>query len=90
MHTDVATVSLFIGHAWRAQVLHEAWHQLSESEVVGSSTACLVSLHPVRSELIAANVGDSGFLLLRRATSQANLDERGARHGYNLPALDPM
>jgi len=71
------------------QVLHEAWHQLSESEVVGSSTACLVSLHPVRSELIAANVGDSGFLLLRRATSQANLDERGKQGTLDISASLP-
>ena len=52
-------------HRKPSQVLHEAWHQLSESTIVGSSTACLVSLHPSKAELLAANVGDSGFLLLR-------------------------
>ncbi|EOD29340.1 Hypothetical protein EMIHUDRAFT_449869 [Emiliania huxleyi CCMP1516] len=31
-----------------------------------SSTACLVSLDPHKTELRAANIGDSGFLLLRR------------------------
>ena len=33
---------------------------------IGSSTACLVALHPSKPELLAANVGDSGFILLRR------------------------
>ena len=54
-----------------AQVLHEAWHKLSASQIVGSSTACLVALHPYKAELLAANVGDSGFLLLRRPTATA-------------------
>ena len=34
--------------------------------VVGSSTACLVALHPNKAELLAANVGDSGFIIVRR------------------------
>ena len=64
------------------QVLHEAWHQISASTVVGSSTACLVSLHPSKAELLAANVGDSGFLLLRNAGgSNAAADERRGFQG---------
>ena len=47
-------------------VLLEAWHMLSQSSLVGSSTACLVSLHPHKAELRAANVGDSGFIIVRR------------------------
>ena len=48
------------------QVLYEAWHRVSATGTVGASTACLVSLHPIKQELLAANVGDSGFLLLRK------------------------
>ncbi len=47
-------------------VLLEAWHVLKRSSLVGSSTVCLVALHPHKAELRAANVGDSGFLILRR------------------------
>ncbi|EOD37867.1 Hypothetical protein EMIHUDRAFT_460475 [Emiliania huxleyi CCMP1516] len=38
-----------------------------KARVLGSATICLVALHPSKPELIAANIGDSGFLLLRPA-----------------------
>mmetsp|Transcript_41000 Transcript_41000/g.94028 ORF Transcript_41000/g.94028 Transcript_41000/m.94028 type:complete len:269 (+) Transcript_41000:1-807(+) len=47
-------------------VLDEAWAKIRRRKTIGSSTVCLVALHPFKAELIAANVGDSGFLLLRR------------------------
>lgn len=47
------------------KVLHEAWHKMHDVATVGSSTACLLSLHQHKSELLAANVGDSGFIILR-------------------------
>jgi len=48
------------------QVLQRAWSEVERARLVGSSTACLVALHPHKAELRAANVGDSGFLILRR------------------------
>ena len=65
------------------QVLHEAWHTLQRSSLAGSSTACLVALHPRKAELRAANIGDSGFLILRRhgvrqPTALGTLDAFGA------------
>jgi protein phosphatase PTC7 len=68
------------------QVLHEAWHQLSASNIVGSSTACLLSLHNSKPELIAANVGDSGFLIMRRI-SGAKAGE-GKKRSTSLGTLD--
>jgi protein phosphatase PTC7 len=49
-----------------SKVLQAAWHKMQSVGTVGSSTACLVSLHPHTAELLAANVGDSGFIILRR------------------------
>ena len=46
-------------------VLLEAWHTLQQAKLVGSATACLVAMHPQKSELRAANVGDAGFIILR-------------------------
>ena len=48
--------------------------------MVGSATACLLALHPHKPELRAANVGDSGFLILRR--------HRPDRAGRALGTLD--
>lgn len=47
-------------------VLDEAWHRMQDVETIGSSTVCLLCLHSHKNELLAANVGDSGFILLRR------------------------
>ena len=53
----------------RAQVLHEAWRAMQRMGTIGSATACLVALHPMKSELLAANVGDSGFIIIRRSAA---------------------
>ena len=49
------------------RVLFEAWHRLqdAQSAIVGSATACLVSLHQAKAELLCANVGDAGFIIIR-------------------------
>lgn len=44
-----------------AEVLQQAWADMQRSELVGSSTVCLVALHPHKAELRAANVGDSAW-----------------------------
>ena len=62
------------------RVLLEAWHEVRRTEMVGSATACLLALHPHKPELRAANVGDSGFLILRR--------HRPDRAGRALGTLD--
>ena len=62
------------------KVLDGAWQALRQSAIVGSSTVCLVGLHPVKPELISASVGDSGFLILRR-TPAANGASAGGKYG---------
>lgn len=46
-------------------VLHSAWTEVLSQEIVGSSTACILSLDVGRSQLQGINVGDSGFITLR-------------------------
>jgi len=58
-----------------AKVLLDAWHKMKLSRLIGSSTACLVSLDPHKTELRAANIGDSGFLLLRRQAGSSSMVE---------------
>ena len=94
-------------HARRpAQVLHEAWHEMSGSGIIGSSTACLVALHPYKSELLAANVGDSGFIIIRQtpdarsslAEPRGTLDVMGSprraggssTHGHHVAFRSPQ
>jgi protein phosphatase PTC7 len=36
------------------------------SQIIGSSTACILVLNPVQRILRSANLGDSGFLLIRQ------------------------
>ena len=65
-------------------VLHEAWHKMQHVGTVGSSTACLVSLHHHKEELLAANVGDSGFLILRRNETLGSSGRGGGGGGGSL------
>jgi CBS domain-containing protein len=46
-------------------VMSAAWSAVSAAKVVGSSTCTIVSVDPSTHTLVAANVGDSGFLVAR-------------------------
>lgn len=48
-----------------AEVLHAAWSTVLQKEILGSATACVISLDPQTAELHAINLGDSGFLIIR-------------------------
>lgn len=47
------------------EVLHHAWASVLQKEIVGSATACILTLDPQACELHAVNLGDSGFLIIR-------------------------
>jgi CBS domain-containing protein len=49
-----------------ASMLSNIWQRVSTEKIPGSSTACILSLAHHSNELRAANIGDSGFLLLRK------------------------
>ena len=55
------------------ELLHQAWNTVREQKIVGSCTACIVSISPDqqgRYQLHSVSVGDSGFLVLRRNQQQ--------------------
>jgi len=47
-------------------MLGSAWSRVTKDKVAGSSTACILSLAHHSNELRAANIGDSGFVVLRQ------------------------
>ncbi|KAG5583917.1 hypothetical protein H5410_044351 [Solanum commersonii] len=51
------------GHVNPKRVLEEAYKNTNSK---GSSTACIVTLKSEKSTIVAANVGDSGFFLIRK------------------------
>uniref|UniRef100_A0A5S6QRK8 Protein phosphatase n=1 Tax=Trichuris muris TaxID=70415 RepID=A0A5S6QRK8_TRIMR len=53
------------------------------SAIVGSSTACIVVLDRSSSQLYAANLGDSGFLLMRNG--RIVLRSKEQQHYFNAP-----
>ncbi|EDV90793.1 protein phosphatase PTC7 homolog fig [Drosophila grimshawi] len=67
------------------QLLIDGYHRLKEhaTNVWGSSTACLVSLHRSDCTLHSANLGDSGFLVLRHGKVLHRSDEQ--LHVFNTP-----
>lgn len=67
------------------QLLIDSFNQMrtSSSSVLGSSTACLVALKRSDCTLHTANIGDSGFLVLRGGKVIHRSDEQ--HHGFNTP-----
>jgi CBS domain-containing protein/serine/threonine protein phosphatase PrpC len=53
-----------------AALLGSAWSRVCKDKVAGSATACILSLAHHSNELRAANIGDSGFLVLRQRDAQ--------------------
>ncbi|CAI5714132.1 unnamed protein product [Hyaloperonospora brassicae] len=52
-----------------SEVLHAAWSTVLQKQIIGSSTACILTLNPEQGELHAINLGDSGFLIIRDKAS---------------------
>lgn len=68
-----------------AQLLARAYSELMDSKepIVGSSTACVVVLSRETGALHAANIGDSGFLLVRDGRVLLRSEEQ--QHYFNTP-----
>ena len=72
-------------------LLQRAWSALeaqsaSAAPAVGATTACVCVLDARRRELSAANVGDSGFVVLRRVSaSSSESDYKGWRIVFTSP-----
>lgn len=63
-------------------MMNAAWKSVTSSRIVGSSTACILSLvGDGASELRGANIGDSGFLVLRRRDAQRRVGSVGHQRG---------
>lgn len=68
------------------ELLVEACKQNTE---VGSCTACLVSLDEKASVLSTANLGDSGYMILRQVAGKDKLEivyeSKEQQHAFNFP-----
>lgn len=80
----VVSAGAFVPHQ-PAQLLARAYNELMESKepIVGSSTACVVVLSRDTGRLHAANIGDSGFLLVRDGRVLLRSEEQ--QHYFNTP-----
>lgn len=67
------------------EILKNSYEELKEikSPILGSCTACVVSLDKDKSELHSANLGDSGFLLVRKGQVVHRSEEQ--QHYFNTP-----
>ncbi|KAG5583553.1 hypothetical protein H5410_054180 [Solanum commersonii] len=65
------------------RVLEEAYKNTHSK---GSSTACIITLNSEKSSIVAANVGDSGFLLIRKGKIiyKSPIQQRGFGCPYQL------
>lgn len=58
-------------------------YMISTGWVAGSSTACIVSLHREERTVYTANLGDSGFLIVRDGEVVHRSQEQ--QHYFNTP-----
>ncbi|XP_028396562.1 protein phosphatase PTC7 homolog [Dendronephthya gigantea] len=67
------------------RIMTEAYHDISENKepLFGSSTACIVVLDKKSSTLHSANLGDSGFLVIRKQNIVHS--SLGQQHYFNTP-----
>ena len=66
-------------------IMRAAYHDISENKepLFGSSTACVVVLDKKNSTLHSANLGDSGFLIIRKQNVVHS--SLGQQHYFNTP-----
>jgi len=57
-------------HPSPLEVLQRAWEMVTREKIVGSCTACIVTLDHQMSQLSYANLGDSGLIILRHIDSE--------------------
>lgn len=65
------------------KLLVQSFDQMKNTEVFGSSTACLLALDRSNCMLHTANLGDSGFLVVRDKALLYKSTEQ--EHGFNTP-----
>jgi protein phosphatase PTC7 len=51
-------------------LLNQAWERVKEAQVPGSSTVCMLTIDGLAHQLQAVNLGDSGFIVVRRLTAE--------------------
>lgn len=73
-----------------AQLITAAWGAVSRERIQGSSTACIVSLDGVRGVLRAANLGDSGFMVVREGRVLFRSPEQEHMYGYPFQVRAPL
>ncbi|KAK4346037.1 hypothetical protein RND71_036213 [Anisodus tanguticus] len=71
------------GHVNPKRVLQEAYKNTNSE---GSSTACIITLNSDKNTLLAANVGDSGFFLIRKGKImyKSPIQQQGFSYPYQL------
>jgi protein phosphatase PTC7 len=69
------------------ELIEAGWNKAIEGKIVGSSTACVAVLDKDRKELDTANLGDSGFLVLRKVNGKLEIVYRSNQllHYFNCP-----
>ncbi|KOX72941.1 Protein phosphatase PTC7 like protein [Melipona quadrifasciata] len=68
-----------------AGLLARSYYELLESKqpILGSSTACVIVLNKETSSIYAANIGDSGFVVVRKGEVVHRSSEQ--QHYFNTP-----
>ena len=67
------------------RILDAAYTATAKHDIIGSTTACIVTYDPSHHKLHYANLGDSGFLLVHDNPQQAPIRSIEKQHSFNCP-----
>lgn len=67
------------------RILDAAYTATAKHNIVGSTTACIVTYDSTQHKLHYANLGDSGFLLVRHNTQSPPIRSVEKQHSFNCP-----
>ena len=65
-------------------ILDSAYTDTATHKIIGSTTACIVTYDPTTHKLQYANLGDSGFLLIRHSAT-SHIRSKETQHSFNCP-----
>jgi protein phosphatase PTC7 len=67
------------------QIIATAFQRNLDDGVLGSSTVCILSLDPTTATLSSANIGDSGFILVRPSTREVPYRSKHQEKSFGCP-----
>ena len=83
--SSTASTASSTGNSQPLRILDSAYRATAQHNIIGSTTACIVTYDSTAHKLHYANLGDSGFLLVRHNQTAPPVRSKDNQHSFNCP-----